>query len=194
MKKTNIIERLSLKDAFEAAARYSESAMQKFGQVPPTVFLVDENGAPLLYVADSLPDGDSKAHVDMMTQLLCIAHAATAVVMTLEIWRAPMAPGDEPQHFTPSEQPDRTECVLLMGEAPGVKQHMYLPIVRYDNGRFFNFGPGEVDSDQMTGRFTQLLPSQRPNAEMRKSAKAMLQTQGNKISLRQPRPPSSYSR
>lgn len=166
--------KLSLEDAFVAARKYSEEVMNKLGELRPTVFMVDDNGAPLLYVAGSIPGEGGKATWDKIIQLLCIVHAATAAVVASEIWRAPLGPDESLKNFVPAEQPDRTECVLLMGEALGAKKHIWLPIIRYDNGKFFGFGSPEVDSDEMSGLFTALLPRQAPNNETRAIARAML--------------------
>lgn len=182
----NIMKPPTLDDAFTAATAYAEETMHNKGHMPPTIFMVDGHGTRLLFVADSLPDDEAKARLDDIIQLLCIAHAATVVVLALEIWRAPMDAHEDPRHFVVSEQPDRTECVLLMGEAPGVRKQVYLPIVCFDNAKFAGFGAPEEQSDDLVGRFTRLLPPSTPSVVMQTAARSMLQTQNGKLALRPP--------
>ena len=55
----------------------------------------------------------------------------------------------------------------------------FLPIIRTDAGGFFGFG--EYDGpklDDIKGRFAQILPSKRPDAESRELARAVLAAMG----------------
>lgn len=133
-----------------------------------------------MFVPESIADDSAKDNFADTARLVCIAHAATACVMVLEAW-AKFAQPNEKLDLTepPSEAFDRQEFVILMGEAPRMAQQKFLPIIRSDNGKFFGFGePKIVDLDQMTGRFAQILPPNKPDAGMREVAKAILKVQG----------------
>ena len=80
----------------------------------------------------------------------------------------------------PSEAFDRQEVIVLMGESvtEGRKQQM-LPIIRSDNHMFFGFGDSAFEKlDKMEGRFSQLLPTKKPDEKMRALALAMLKVKG----------------
>lgn len=56
--------------------------MRESGQMSPTLFLIGADG-PLMFVPASLVDADEKDEFVTSARLLCIAHAATIVVMAL---------------------------------------------------------------------------------------------------------------
>jgi hypothetical protein len=100
--------------------------------------------------------------------------------MALESW-AKFAKPDEEFDMTeaPSEAFDRQEFVVLMGEAPGVLEQKFLPIIRTDAGGFFGFGePNLPHADKLQGRFAQLLPTKVPDDGMRLLAKTLLKVKG----------------
>ena len=79
----------------------------------------------------------------------------------------------------PSESFDRQEVIVLMGESLGGQKQKFLPIIRHDNGKFFNLGETTVPGmDKMKGRFAQILPPKMPDGEMRLLAKTMLKVKG----------------
>jgi hypothetical protein len=133
-----------------------------------------------MFVPESLEDESAKDDFATNARLICIAHAATAAVMTLEAWARFAKPGEKlDETEAPSEAFDRREVVVLMGETAGVQKQKFLPIVRSGNGKFFGFGDAESpEVDAMTGRFAQLLPTEVPDASMRDLAKAMLKIKG----------------
>jgi hypothetical protein len=114
---------------------------------------------------------------------MCLAHAATATVMTLEAWMKTATPGEKMDMTEPpSEAFDRREVVVLMGESRDGQKQKLLPIIRSGNGKFFGFGESDVPvMDKMEGRFAQILPPKVPDNEMRLLAQAMLKVKGVKV-------------
>jgi hypothetical protein len=172
----------TLDDLLAQAEHYADFCMRNSGKMSPTLFLIGADG-PLMFVPASLADENEKNDFATTARLLCIAHAATATVMTLEAWMKAAAPGEElDMTEPPSEAFDRREVVVLMGESRGGPKHKFLPIIRSGNGKFFGFGKSDVPGmDQMTGRFAQILPPKIPDAELREVAKAMLKIKGVKF-------------
>ena len=169
----------TLDDLLAQAEHYANYCMRGTGRVTPTLFLIGPDG-PMMFVPESLEDGADKDAFATNARLMCIAHAATAAVMTLEAWAKFANAGEKfDETEPPSEAFDRREVVVLMGEAPGVQKHKFLPIIRSGNGKFFGFGQPEApEGDEMKGRFAQLLPTKVPGAATRDLAKAMLKVKG----------------
>jgi hypothetical protein len=157
--------------------------MRNSGKMAPTLFLIGAEG-PLMFVPASLADVGEKDDFATTARLMCIAHAATAVVMALESWMKTAAPGEKlDMTEPPSEAFDRQEVIVLMGESRDGQKQKYLPIVRSGNGKFFGFGESHMPSvDKIEGRFAQILPPKVPNNEMRLLAQTVLQVKGVKFS------------
>ena len=169
----------TLDDLLAQAEHYANHSMRNMGRMPPTLFLIGPDG-PMMFMPESLEDGAAKDDFATNARLMCIAHAATAVVMALEAW-AKFAKADEKFDETepPSEAFDRREFVILMGESHTGQKQKFLPIIRSGNGKFFGFNESEVPMmDEMKGRFAQLLPTKVPDAAIRDVAKAMLKVKG----------------
>ena len=169
----------SLDDLLVNAEHYANFSMRNIGRLPPTLFLIGPDG-PLMFMPESLADDNAKDDFASNARLMCIAHAATSVVMALEAW-AKFAKHDEKFDETepPSEAIDRREFVVLMGESHSGQKQKFLPIIRSGNGKFFGFGESEVpEMDEMKGRFAQLLPTKIPDAAMCDLAKTMLKVKG----------------
>src|SRR5450631_1785021 len=169
----------SLDDLLAQAEHYAEFCMRNSGKMSPTLFLIGADG-PLMFVPASLADADEKDAFVTTARLLCVAHAATVVVMALEAW-AKIAKPDE--KLDPTEQPseafDRQEVIVLMGEARDAQKQKFLPIIRSGNGKFFGFGESGVPGvDEMKGRFAQILPPNAPDDQMRLLVKTMLEVRG----------------
>ena len=134
-------------------------------------------------------DAQSKDKFDNICRTICEAYDATAVVTILESRVKLAKEGTPPDDTPPSEASDLKEFVILAGEATGTKTQVFLPIVRTGAGGFFGFG--EFDSsrfDGFHGRFSEMLPPQKPDKEMRKVAQAALKAMGvTRVSL-QPKP------
>jgi hypothetical protein len=185
----------TLDDLLAQAEHYANYSMRNLGRVPPTLFLIGADG-PVLFIPDNLADDGAKDDFATTARLMCIAHAATASVMTLEAWMKSATPGEKfDMTEPPSEAFDRREVVVLMGESHTGQKQKFLPIIRSGNGKFFGFGESDVPvMDQMQGRFAQILPPKIPDAQLREVAKAMLKvkdvgraTQGTSPRLPRPR-------
>jgi len=172
----------TLDDLLAQAEHYANYSMRNLGRVPPTLFLIGADG-PVLFIPENLADDRAKDNFAATARLMCIAHAASACVMTLEAWAKFATPGEElDMTEAPSEAFDRRELVVLMGESRDGQKQKFLPIIRSDNGKFFGLGESEVpDMNEMTGRFAQLLPTKVPDDGLRQVAKAMLKVQGVKF-------------
>jgi hypothetical protein len=171
----------SLDDLLAQAEHYANYCMRNTGRVTPALFLIGPDG-PLMFVPESLADDGAKDDFATTASLMCIAHAATATVMTLEAWLKYATPGEKlDMTEPPSEAFDRKEVVVLMGESRDGQKQKFLPIIRSGNGKFFGFGESDApDFDEMKGRFAQILPPKIPDAQLREVAKAMLKVNGVK--------------
>ena len=169
----------TLDDLLAQAEHYANYSMRNMGRVPPTLFLIGADG-PVIFIPENLADDRAKDDFAATARLLCIAHAATATVMTLEAWMKSATPGEKLDLTeAPSEAFDRQEVVVLMGESRNGQKQKFLPIIRSDNGNFFGFGESEVPSmAEMKGRFAQILPTKVPDDGLRQVAKAMLKVKG----------------
>lgn len=96
--------------------------------------------------------------------------------MALEAWMKTATPGEKlDMTEPPSEAFDRQEVIVLMGESRDGRKQKFLPIIRSDNGKFFNLGETTVPGmDKMEGRFAQILSPKIPDAQLREVAKVML--------------------
>jgi hypothetical protein len=172
----------TLDDLLAQAEHYANYSMRNIGRVPPTLFLIGADG-PVIFIPENLADERAKDDFATTARLMCIAHAASACVMTLEAWAKFATPGEKlDMTEAPSEAFDRRELVVLMGESRNGQKQKLLPIIRSDNGKFFGFGESDVpDMDEMKGRFAQLLPTKVPDDGLRQVAKAMLKVKGVKV-------------
>jgi hypothetical protein len=102
----------ALDDLIAQAEHYANFSMRNLGRLPPTLWLIGEDG-PMMFVPESLGDEASKDDFATNARLMCIAHGATACVMSLEAWVKYAKPG-EPLDTTeaPSEAFDRREVVV----------------------------------------------------------------------------------
>jgi len=153
--------------------------MRRTGRVTPALFLIGPDGR-LMFVPESIADEHAKDDFASSARLMCIAHAATACVLTLEAWAKFVKPGEKfDMTEAPSEAFDRREFVVLMGESRDGQKQRFLPIIRSGNGKFFGFGESEIpEMDEMKGRFAQILPTKVPDDQMRDLAKVMLIVKG----------------
>ena len=172
----------TLDDLLTQAEHYADYSLRNMGRVPPTLFLIGADG-PVLFIPENMADERAKDDFAATARLMCIAHAASACVMTLEAWAKFAKPGEKfDMTEAPSEAFDRRELVVLMGESRDGQNQKFLPIIRSDNGKFFGFGESEVPAmDEMKGRFARILPTQVPDDGLRQVAKAMLKVKGVKF-------------
>lgn len=75
----------TLDDLLAQAEHYANYSMRNMGRLPPTLFLIGPDG-PMMFMPESLADDGAKDDFATNARLVCIAHAATAVVMALEVW------------------------------------------------------------------------------------------------------------
>lgn len=169
----------NLDDLLARAEHYANHSMRNLGRLPPTLFLIGPDG-PFMFVPESMEDDAAKDDFATSARFMCIAHAATAVVMALEAWVKFAKPDEEfDETEPPSEAIDRREVIVLMGESRSGQKQKFLPIIRSGNGKFFGFGESEVPAlDEMQGRFARLLPPKVPDATARELAKAILKVKG----------------
>ena len=161
------------------AQGYAEFAMRNIGQVPPALLAESPTGF-IHFVPDSLKDERAKDNLANTARLICIGYEVTAAVLVLEAWMKMAKPGETlDMSEPPSEAFDRREVVVLTGETAQHCKQLLLPIIRTDAGGFFGFGEHDGPKiDNFTGRFAQLLPPERPNAEVREQARALLAAMG----------------
>jgi hypothetical protein len=169
----------TLDDLLVQAEDYANYSMRNFGQMPPALFLTGSDG-PLMFMAKSLADDPAKEEFATTARLMCVAHAATSIVMALEAWVKFAVPGEKlDENEPPSEVIDRREFVILMGESRGGKKQKISPIIRSGNGKFFGLGDSEAPATGgFEGRLAQLLPADVPDAATRAVAKALLEVKG----------------
>jgi len=172
----------TLDDLLAQAEHYANYSMRNMGRVPPTLFLIGADG-PVMFIPQNMADDRAKDDFATTARLMCIAHAASACVMTLEAWAKFATPGEKLDLTeAPSEAFDRREFVVLMGESHAGQKQRFLPIIRSDNGKFFGFGEFEVpEMDKMKGRFAQILATKVPDDGLRQVVKAMLKVKGVKF-------------
>jgi hypothetical protein len=185
----------NLDDLLAQAEHYANFSMRNIGRLPPTVFLIGPDGL-LMFMPESLADEKAKEEFATNARLMCIAYAATSVVMALEAWVKYAKPGEKfDETEPPSEAFDRQEVVVLMGESDKGPKQKFLPIIRSGNGKFFGFGETDPPSiDQMKGRFAQILPTKVVDAATRDLAKAMLKVKGANLTEPGPTPRPSRPR
>jgi len=169
----------TLDDLIANAEHFADFCMHNSGSVTPALFFLGPDGQGM-FCPDNLKDGSAKDDFANNARLVCIAHAATACVMTLESWMKTAQPGETLDTTeAPSEAFDRREVIVLMGESQTGQKQKILPIIRSGNGKFFGFGEPELpELDAIKGRFTQILPTKVPDATMRDLAKVMLKVKG----------------
>lgn len=169
----------TLDDLLAQAGHYAEFCMRNSGAMRPALFLIGAEG-PLMIATASMDGVEEKDAFVTTARLICIAQAATSVVVALEAWMKFAKPGESVDTAEPpSEAFDRQEVVILMGECKTGHKQRFLPIIRSGNGKFFGFNESEMpEMDQIGGRFSQILSPETPSVEHRLVAKAMLDVKG----------------
>ena len=184
------------------ARSYAAFSIRNISRVAPMLLALSAEGEAHVLPA-TFGDAQSKDKFDNICRTICEAYDATAVVTILES-RVKLAEEGTPPSETfgreqlskkafgarkSSEASGLKEFVILAGEATGTKTQVFLPIVRTGAGGFFGFGESDsIRFDGFQGRFSEMLPPQKPDKEMRKVAQAALKAMGvTRVSL-QPKP------
>ena len=104
------------------------------------------------------------------------AQTAKSLVMVVEAWaRVPDASGHLDTETPPSQSPDRKEVVVLMLEDHSRNATVMLPILRNAGGEFTAFGdPGPMHFGESVGRFSSLMPKNKPSVLEAAKAKTTL--------------------
>ena len=171
----------SLDELLANTAHYAWYCMRNSGRVSPACFLLGSDGQRML-TPQSLADVEQKDDFAELARLACIAYGATPCVKVLEAWAKFATPGEPfDKNDATSEAIDRKEYVILTGESRQGNRQQFLPIVRYDNGKFFRLGDPYEPGAEMKGRFAQILPPNDADPAMREVAQAMLEVKGARI-------------
>ena len=130
-----------------------------------------------------LADDAAKDRFAEVTRLFAIAQNARALVMVVEAWaKLPDANGHLDTETPPSQSPDRKEVVVLILEDHSRNATRMLPIVRDAGGAFTSFGdPGPMHFGESQGRFSGLMPRNKPSVREAANAKAALLAMGMNI-------------
>ncbi len=171
---------------FEPLARqatdYALHMMRTTGSVPPTV-IADTDEKYVFCMPSELADDAAKDRFADVTRLFAIAQAARSLVMVVEAWaRLPDARGHLDTETPPSQSPDRKEVVVLMLEDHSRNATVMLPILRDANGAFTGFGdPGPMHFGESVGRFSGLMPKNKPSVREAAQARSTLLGLGMQI-------------
>lgn len=153
--------------------------MHTAGSVPPTVIADTENGY-VFCMPTSLTDEATKDHFAEVARLFAIAQSARALVLIAEAWATlPNASGHLDTETPPSIAPNRQEIVALMLEDGSQNATSLVPIVRKCDGTFKEFGTtAPITFGQSTGRFSGLMPHQKPSTREVAQARLALASLG----------------
>jgi hypothetical protein len=157
------------------ATDYALHMMRTSGSVPPTV-IADTDEGYVFCMPSELTDDAAKDRFAEVTRLFAIAQTARSLVMVVEAWaKLPDASGHLDTETPPSQSPDRKEVVVLMLEDHSSNATVMLPILRDAGGAFTDFGdPGPMHFGESVGRFSGLMPRNKPSVREAAQAKAAL--------------------
>lgn len=172
-----------LDDLLAMAEIFALTAMEKWGNVPPT-FMAQSAAGVLCLTPETMQDERAKNAFGHVAQLICIAHSVSGAVMILESWLSTASTdGSADLTVPPSQSPNRQELVVLVGESRSGNRHKLLPILRATGGQFLKFGTyAGPPADNLSGRFARLLPPRTPTREEREHASLILAGLGIKFS------------
>jgi hypothetical protein len=170
----------SMDDLLVHCEFFADFHLRQNGRFPATYFLLGNKGT-VIFQPDTMKDEDAKDRLALAVKLLCVAHAATAVVTVMEAWGKFAVPGEKLDlKEAPSEAFDRREIVMLVGESRERTIQKCLPIVRDGRGGYFGLGDDLVPPNaSLTGRFApQFLPPLPPSPKQQKWAMKKLREEG----------------
>jgi hypothetical protein len=164
------------------ATDYALHMMRTTGSVPPTV-IADTDEGYIFCMPSELTDDSAKDRFAEVARLFAIAHSARSLVMVVEAWtKLPDARGHLDTETPPSQAPDRKEVVVLMLEDHSRNATVMLPILRNADGAFTDFGdPGPMQFGESVGRFSGLMPRNKPIVREAAQARATLMALGMNI-------------
>jgi hypothetical protein len=164
------------------AQDYALHMMRTTGSVPPTV-IADTDEGYVFCMPSELTDDTAKDRFAEVTRLFAIAQHARSLVMVVEAWaKRPDATGHLDTDIPPSQSPDRQEIVALMLEDHSRNATLMLPILRDAGGAFTDFGdPDPMHFGESAGRFSGLMPRNKPSVREAAQAKATLMALGMNI-------------
>ena len=167
------------------AKDYALFMMRNHGSVPPTV-IADTDEGYVFCVPSALTDEAAKDRFAEIARLFAIAHSARSLVLVVEAWaRLPDASGHLDTETPPSESPERVEIVALMLEDHSQKASSLLPIQRDAEGAFTGLGdPGPLQYGESAGRFSGLMPRNKPSTRESAQARSVLAQLGFQIENR----------
>lgn len=157
------------------AKGYALHMMRTTGSVLATV-IADTDEGYVFCMPSALADEAAKDHFAEVARLFAVAHDARALVMVVEAWaKLPDAKGHLDTETPPSQSPDRKEVVVLILEDHSRNATSMLPILRDQGGAFTGFGdPGPLVFGKSAGRFSALMPRNKPSVREAAAAKGAL--------------------
>ena len=188
----------TMEELMAHAEFFALQAMLATGTCRPCLFFTNAEGQPGFFMHGN---GEfNEAEIDgfvQMARMVTLANAAIACVFISEIWVsvADVRPGESgpaaaarivKEKGMPSEDFERREMIMFAGESFDRRVCKVLPIVRSDNGKFFNFGESDVPmmdtakGDQYDGRFAHILTTRQPPPQVQELAKLFLKLNGLK--------------
>ena len=158
------------------ATDYALHMMKTTGSVPPTAIAVTDEGL-IFCMPDDLANEAAKDRFAEVARLLATAYCARALVMIVEAWATlPDANGHLDTNTPPSQSPTRREIVALMLEDHNRSATRLLPIQRDAAGIFTNFDDAQpLQYGESSGRFSGLMPRNKPSVREAAKAKATLE-------------------
>jgi hypothetical protein len=160
------------------AARYAHFNMKRDGFIAPLMMAATDDGI-LMFTPKDMNDEDGKDTFANTVRLIAGTYGASALVLILESWMTRASQESNLDMTPPSESYEREEVVTLIGQSKDGNCTQMYPIVRLDNGRFWNLGdPFDLGADSFSGRFAGLLPTKEADLTMRVLGKKLLQAMG----------------
>ena len=168
----------SLSSLIAEAARYAHFNMKRDGFIAPMMMAATDDGI-LMFTPKDMNDEDGKDTFANTVRMIAGTYGASALVLILESWMTRASQEGNLDMTPPSESYEREEVVTLIGQSKDGNCTRMYPIVRLDNGRFWNLGdPFDLGADSFSGRFAGLLPTKEVDLTMRELGKKLLKAMG----------------
>jgi hypothetical protein len=162
------------------AQEHARDAMRVDGALDPALFVASPEG---LFLLSPMTWERPREKQDFFAnlRLVCIAHAATALVLAYQAREVVAEPGELlPPLRGSSEALPGEEFIVLSGEGDGgLHQQRLALILRDGQGRVSGLGPFvAAAAEESECAMTNLLPEVPPTREMRAVANSILKTRG----------------